>query len=442
MTPRRIASGSVTGILQGVRRALAVLGCALAIVSAVTLARPQVPSASGTADPPPAPPQDTPAPPQGAQAPAPKAPDVKSRRGFSIAITNPVTNDFRYGRSEIEAEVKATDPSATEKVEFYVDDKLIFIDTEPPYRCVFDFGTEPKSWVIKATAFHREGLTVTDQIILRKVIINYAVQVNRVILYSTALSTKDNKKYVLDLQKSDMVLEEEGVKQDIIDFYREERPVTLAVVSDSSGSMQAAMPIVHNAASRFIDTLGAEDKALVIDFDDKVYLLQDVTASKNDLRQALTSTNALGGTALYDALYASYRKLKNIDGRKAIILLSDGDDTASKFSFRRVLDEAKINDIIIYAIGLGTGFLDVDLRRVLKSLSEETGGRAYFPDKPEELEAVYREISMELKSQYYATYEPRNTTWDGRWRKLKLTAPGKDVEMRTRSGYYAIRKPG
>ncbi|HEV8201011.1 MAG TPA: VWA domain-containing protein [Candidatus Polarisedimenticolia bacterium] len=389
-------------------------------------------------------PQDTPqpAPPQAAPGPAPKAPDVKSRRGFSIAITNPVMNDFRYGRSEIEADVKASDPTATEKVEFYVDDKLIFIDTEPPYRCVFDFGTEPRSWVIKATAFHREGITVTDQIILRKVIINYAVQVNRVILYSTAVSSKDSKKYVLDLKKSDMVLEEEGVKQDIIDFYREERPVTLAVVSDSSGSMQAAMPIVHTAASKFIDSLGTEDKALVIDFDDKVYLLQDVTADKNDLRIALTSTNALGGTALYDALYASYRKLKNVDGRKAIILLSDGDDTASKFSFRRVLDEAKINDILIYSIGLGTGFLDVDLRRVLKSLAEETGGRAYFPDKPDELEAVYREISTELKSQYYATYEPQNTTWDGRWRKIRLTAPGKDVEMRTRSGYYAIRKPG
>jgi VWFA-related protein len=418
-----IRPGRARQAIGPARGAILALAGALALAFAFTLARPQ---------------SDTPAPPN----PAPKAPEVKSRRGFSIAITNPVMNDFRYGRSEIEAEVKASDPAATEKVEFYVDDKLVFIDTEPPYRCVFDFGTEPRSWVIKVTAFHREGLTVTDQIILRKVIINYAVQVNRVILYATGISQKDSKKYVLDLEKKDMVLEEDGVKQDIIDFYREERPVTLAVVSDSSGSMQAAMPIVHTAASRFIDTLGAEDKALVIDFDDKVYLLQDVTSDKKDLRVALTSTNALGGTALYDALYASYRKLKGIDGRKAIILLSDGDDTASKFSFRRVLDEAKINDILIYSIGLGTGFLDVDLRRVLKSLSEETGGHAYFPDKPDELEAVYREISTELKSQYYATYEPRNTTWDGRWRKIRLTAPGHDVEMRTRSGYYAIRKPG
>jgi VWFA-related protein len=372
-----------------------------------------------------------------------KAPEVKSRRGFSITITNPQTNDFRYGRSEIDVDVKATDPASVEKVEFYVDDKLIFIDTEAPYRCVFDFGTEPRSWVIKATAYHREGITVSDSVILRKVLINYAVQVNRVILYATAVrNDKEGKHYALDLDKSDMVLEEEGAKQDIIDFYREERPVTLAVVSDSSGSMQPAMPMVHTAASRFIDQLGADDKALVIDFDDKVYLLQDVTGNKDELRLALTSTTALGGTALYDALYASYRKLKAVDGRKAIILLSDGDDTASKFSFRRVLDEAKINDILIYSIGLGTSFLDVDLRRILRSLSEETGGRAFFPDKADQLETVYKEIATELKSQYYVTYEPKNTIWDGRWRKIRLSAPKKDVEIRTRSGYYAIRRPG
>jgi Ca-activated chloride channel homolog len=401
-------------------------------------------SIAGAEDPPaspPAPPPDAAATP-GAGAPQ-KAPEVKQRRGFSIAITNPQMNDFRYGKSEIDVDVKATDPSAVEKVEFYVDDKLIFIDTESPYRCVFDFGTEPRSWVIKATAFHREGITVSDSVILRKVLINYAVQVNRVILYATAVrNDKEGKHYALDLDKADMVLEEEGARQDIIDFYREERPVTLAVVSDSSGSMQPAMPMVHTAASRFIDQLGADDKALVIDFDDKVYLLQDVTGDKEQLRLALTSTTALGGTALYDALYASYRKLKAVDGRKAIILLSDGDDTASKFSFRRVLDEAKINDILIYSIGLGTSFLDVDLRRILRSLSEETGGRAFFPDKADQLETVYKEIATELKSQYYVTYEPKNTIWDGRWRKIRLSAPKKDVEIRTRSGYYAIRRPG
>src|SRR3989454_10659454 len=145
--------------------------------------------------------------------------------------------------------------------------------------------------------------------------------------------------------------------------------------------------------------------------------------------------------SLYDALYASFRKLRGIEGRKAIILLTDGDDTASKFSFKRILDEAKISDIIIFPIGMGTTLLDVDLRHVLKTLAEETGGRAYFPSKVEELEGVYRQIAEELKSQYYITYEPTNTVWDGRWRKIKLEgASGRNLDIRTRSGYFADKK--
>jgi VWFA-related protein len=259
-------------------------------------------------------------------------------------------------------------------------------------------------------------------------------------MYATATSAEGPRHFVTDLTKDEVVLEEDGLKQPVLDFYREERPATLAVLSDSSGSMQASMNTVHVASSQFIDSLGPDDRALVIDFDDKVYLLQDVTGDKDALRLAVASTNAFGGTALYDALYAAYRKLKSVEGRKAIVILSDGDDTASKFSFKRVLDEAKINDMIIYSIGLGTSFLDLDLRHVLRTLAEETGGRAFFPGKVDELEGVYREIATELKSQYYVSYQPQNTVWDGRWRKIKLTSTRKSVEMRTRSGYYAVRR--
>ena len=385
----------------------------------------------------------TPAAPDGGQDKnLPKPPQVRARKGFSIRITNPAHNDFRYGRSQIDAEVTAADPALVEKVEFFVDDRLVFIDTEAPYTCFFDFGTEPRSWVIRATAYHREGVTVSDTVILKRVVLNYAVQVNRVLLYATAYSKEGERHFALDLNRDDLVLEEDGVRQTIIDFYNEKRPVALAVILDSSGSMQPAMDKVHNAASRFVDTLGAEDKALVIDFDEKVFLLQDLTGDKVLLRKAITSTSALGGTALYDALYASFRRLRAIDGRKAIILLTDGDDTASKFSFKRVLDEAKISDIIIFPIGMGTTVLDVDLRHVLKTLAEETGGRAYFPSKVEELEGVYGQIAEELKSQYYVTYEPTNNVWDGRWRKIKLSgASGKNLDIRTRSGYYAVRRP-
>jgi Ca-activated chloride channel homolog len=419
------------------------LGAALAAASGQepTPSPAPVPAPAPAATPPPAGTEPAAPPPAPQEENLPKAPQVRTRKGFSIRITNPAHNDFRFGRSEIDAEVTAADPRLVDRVEFFVEDRLVFIDTEPPYKCFFDFGTEPRSWVIRATAYHKEGVTVSDTVILKRVVLNYAVEVNRVILYATAHSKQGERHYALDLNKSDLALEEDGVKQTIIDFYVEKRPVSLAVILDSSGSMQPAMDKVHLAASRFVDTLASGDRALVIDFDEKVYLLQDLTNDKDQLRRAITSTSALGGTALYDALYASFRKLRGIEGRKAIILLTDGDDTSSKFSFKRVLDEAKISDVIIFPIGLGTTILDVDLRHILKSLADETGGRAYFPSKVEELEGVYKEISDELKSQYYITYEPTNTVWDGRWRKIKLVgAPGKELEIRTRTGYYAVKK--
>ena len=393
-------------------------------------------------------PAPSPVPPAAAEPPAPapegttpKPPQVRTRKGFAIKITNPANNDFRFGRAEIDADVTSADPALVEKVEFFVEDRLVFIDTEPPYKCFFDFGTDPHSWVIRAVAYHREGVTVSDTVILKKVVLNYTVEVNRVILFASAHEKGGDHHPAVNLKKEDLVLEEDGVRQKLIDFYIEKRPMTLAMILDSSGSMQPAMDKVHVAAGRFVDNLGGDDRALVIDFDEKVYLLQDLTSDKDLLRKAITSTNALGGTALYDALYASFRRLRGIEGRKAIILLTDGDDTSSKFSFKRILDEAKVSDMIIYPVGMGTTFLDVDLRRILKTLSEETGGRAYFPSKVEELQDVYQEIADELKSQYYITYEPTNTVWDGRWRKIRLDgAPGRDLDIRTRSGYYAVKK--
>jgi VWFA-related protein len=388
------------------------------------------------ADPAPAAPAPDPAEPDRS---APSPPPVRSRKGFAVRITNPESNDFRFGRSEIDAEVTAADPALIEKVEFYVDDRLVFIDKEAPWRCMFDFGSEPRSWVLRSVAYHREGVTVSNTVILRRVYLNYSMRVDRVLLYATA---RQKGRYLASLKPEDLVLEEDGVRQRIIDFYLETRPVTLAMILDSSGSMQPSLPKVHDAASGFVGALGPEDRALVIDFDEKVYLLQDLTGDKDALRTAIVSTNALGGTALFDSLYASYRKLKGIDGRKAIILLTDGDDTASRFSFKRVLDGAKLSDIIIYSIGLGTSVLDVDLRRILKSLAEESGGRAFFPDKVDELRDVYADIANELKSQYYITYEPTNGDYNGRWRKIKLApAPGRDFEVRTRSGYYGVRRP-
>lgn len=370
----------------------------------------------------------------------PAAQEVQKRKGMEIRITEPTDGEFRYGKSEIAAEVIAQDPEKIDRVEFFADNVLIFIDQEPPYRCIFDFGQEPKSWILKAVAHHKTGVTVTDTVITRRVAINYRVEVDRILL-SAVVTRKDHpEKGLPDFSREDFVLLEDGIPQQVLEFSQERRPLTLALLIDTSGSMIPAMKMVHDAATTCVESLRDEDQVAVIDFDSNVFLLSGFTTDRAISKSSIQSTFADGGTALYDALNASYRLLADISGPNAIILLSDGEDTDSRLTLDRVIEHAKTSDTIVYSIGLGTGMLDVGLRGTLKELSEATGGRAFFPDNLNELENVYRRIANELtNNRYQLAYSPRNTDWNGDWRKVSLAIRIKGFRVRTRRGYYAVR---
>lgn len=361
------------------------------------------------------------------------AQDSEQRRGFSIAITQPVMQEIVFGKTKITAEVELRDGlDLIAKVEFMAGDDVIFVDREPPWECIFDFGQESKSWIIRAVATHVEGPTVSDAIITRKANISGIERVNRVILWATVTDKDDN--LITGLSKEDFTVTEDGIEQEIIDFYPEDRPITLAILLDTSGSMREEMDNVHEAAGAFVETLRADDSALVVDFDDRVFLIQDLTSDHDALQEAITSTSANGSTALYDALHAGYRKISTIKGRKAFVLLSDGDDTASQFGYDRVLQEAKANNIIIYGIGLGGGD-----KRVLKDFPETTGGRAFFVKKAAELGDAYERIALELRRQYYITYSTTNEEWDGRWVKVKVDINVPKLKVRARRGYFAVQ---
>ena len=268
--------------------------------------------------------------------------------------------------------------------------------------------------------------------ITRKITIEAFEEVNRVILWVTV--TDKSGELVGDLTKENFSVSEDGAPQTIRDFLLEDRPITMAIVLDSSGSMRDAMPEVHQAAAGFVETLRPQDKALVIDFDDRVFLIQELTSDQALLKEAVTSTEALGSTALFDGLHAAFRKLRGIEGRKAIVLLSDGDDTSSQLAYNRILEEAKAQSVLIYGIGLG------DVRKsVLKELAEMTGGRSFFVAKASQLAEVYRKIADELRRQYYLSYSTTNSKWDGRFIKLEVKSKNPDWSVRARRGYFAVR---
>ncbi len=364
------------------------------------------------------------------------AQDEPARRGFAIQITSPKNQEVVFGKTKIAASVRSDNPEDVDRVEFLVGDKVIFVDREPPYECFHDFGEESKSWIIRAVAYHHDGIAVSDTVVTRKVILSYVEEVNRTVRWASV--TDKNGTVIPDLTEDDFRVRGDGKGQRVLEFTAEDRPITLAILLDTSGSMRDQMKEVHGAAGAFVDTLRDQDRALAITFDDKVFLIEDLTSDKAALKEAITSTEALGSTALYDALHAAYRKLREIQGRKAIVLLTDGDDTSSQFGFDRVLEEAKSQNVIVYGIGLGG-----EVRRgVLKDFSEETGGRSFSIKKASELADVYERIAEELRKQYFLTYSTSNQVWDGRWITVEARSRNEKLKVRARRGYFAVRPQG
>jgi Ca-activated chloride channel family protein len=254
-------------------------------------------------------------------------------------------------------------------------------------------------------------------------------------------------KYVTDLNQDDFEVYEDGAKQKLTFFSKTQQPISLAILLDTSASMDERMGIAQEAAIGFAKQLHKEDQAEIIDFDSQVRVLSPFTNDGAALEKAIRKTTANGSTSLYNALYISLKELKKTRAaaaseirRQAIVLLSDGDDTSSLIEFEEVLDLAKRSETVIYAIGLRQGEIGrrefKEAEFVLKQLANETGGRAYFPTDARELAKMYQQIWDELSSQYSIAYSSGNPKRDGAWRRIQVRLLRTSVTARTKQGYY------
>ena len=260
--------------------------------------------------------------------------------------------------------------------------------------------------------------------------------------------TDGARRYVTDLDLSDFTVLEEGRPQSITFFRKADVRMALALLIDSSASMDEALPIAQEAAASFVRQLGSGDVASVIDFDSRVQVLAPFTNDKAALDSAVHNTVAGGSTTMYNALYIALRELGKIrlddeqEGlrRRAIVLLSDGEDTSSLVSFDEVLDVALRSDSVIYTIGLGVAASTVrragDPSFVLTRLAQQTGGRAFFPSLAKDLTGVYADIRDELSSQYLLAYVSSNER-TGRWRNVNVRVNRPGLTVRTKQGYFA-----
>jgi VWFA-related protein len=251
-------------------------------------------------------------------------------------------------------------------------------------------------------------------------------------------------RFVPGLKQEDFTVEEDGRKQEIQRFSVENQlPLTIGMLIDTSPSVSSVFNDEKDTAIRFLDsTLRPDDLAMVINFDREVTLDQDLTNDKRKLRSAIDDLRTGNGTAIYDAIYLACNEvLIKEGGRKAIILISDGQDTASKVRQSEAMVAAAKSEAVIYSISnrIG-GFFGIRGSgdpETLKKFSLDTGGTVYFIGGRNDLEHVFEQIAEELRSQYTLAYSPSNTAKDGKFRSIHIIPKDSQYKIKARNGYYA-----
>ena len=300
---------------------------------------------------------------------------------------------------------------------------------------------------------HRLGMAFAVSVALASVV-GYAQERFRagVDLVSLNVTVTDSSRYVTDLEVADFEIFEDGVKQDVTFFSKVQQPIALAVLLDTSASMESKLETAQEAAIGFARRMRPGDVMEVVDFDSQVNVLQPFSADIAALERAIRQATVNGSTSLYNAIYISLKNLQKVRARQgsalrreAIVVLSDGDDTSSLVAYDEVLNLAKRSETVIYAIGLRHNdqsrrdFKEAEF--VLRQLSTETGGRVFYPNTVAELPKIYDQIAQELASQYAIGYTSKNQLRNGAWRRLTVRIAKPGLTARTRQGYYAGGTP-
>src|SRR5436305_8776302 len=273
------------------------------------------------------------------------------------------------------------------------------------------------------------------------------VDVTRVPMLFTVTDKKG--RFVTDLVKDDFEIFENKKRQEIAEFSSEsDLPLRIAVLIDTSNSIRERFRFEQEAASEFVKSVirTKQDKGMLVSFDTEPSLASDLVEDTGVLDKAIRGLRPGGGTALYDAIYFACKDKLQRDQpstkyRRAVIILSDGDDNNSRYTRDQALEMAQKADAVIYAISTNWSKIESDGDKVLKYLTAETGGRPFFPFKVEDLEVSFENLASELRHQYNLSYRPEPLVADGLFHPVDLRVKGrKDLGVHARRGYYAPRK--
>jgi Ca-activated chloride channel family protein len=267
----------------------------------------------------------------------------------------------------------------------------------------------------------------------------------------TVTVTDTYGRFVTGLGKNAFTILDDKTQQEITFFSDEDAPVSLGIVFDVSGSMGGdKITRAREALSKFIDTSHARDEYFLIGFNSRAQLLLNHTRDSDALMEKLTFVQTRGQTALYDATYLGVERVtRGTHKKRAVLLISDGQDNSSRYTFNELKRMLKESDVIIYAIGIVSPNDESSLgyggRAILEELAGVSGGKAFFPSTGAEMNDTFERIALELRTQYSIGYRPSAFANDGKWHKIKVRVqPPRGFPrlfVRGREGYFASATP-
>jgi Ca-activated chloride channel homolog len=274
---------------------------------------------------------------------------------------------------------------------------------------------------------------------------------SRVDLVNVGVTVTDKRgKLIADLTRDDFTLAEDGRPQPITYFAGAEArapEMHLGLLLDVSGSMESDIAFTRTAAVRFLNTLTEALDVTLVDFDTEIRVARYEQHDYARLIERIRGKKTGGDTALFDAIGVYLDGAAAQEGRKVMLLYTDGGDTRSAMRLGELLDLVKASDVTIYAIGVfdvNAGRLHAEEQMVLRQITEATGGKVFFPPSVKELDRVYEQVVAEIRAQYTLGYLSTNPKNDGSWRKvdIRIIRPdARDLRIRARRGYYAVKRP-
>ncbi|MGE5278273.1 MAG: VWA domain-containing protein [Acidobacteriota bacterium] len=344
--------------------------------------------------------------------------------------------DAAAGVVRVKVAVQSIGGGSAKSLDLFLDAKKVASWTEPPYEAAIPINQYQRASILRATAIGLDGQEANDIRSLRGPQMSVeSVRVDVVQLHVSALDKTGH--FVKGLAQGDFSIKEDGKPEEMTGFeVAENLPLTVGLVVDGSGSMEKSLSFVHDAsAALFKNLIRPKDQGFVIEFRDRAKFLQELTGDSVALQRAAADTRAEGATALYDAIVLGLYQFRTLQGRKALIVITDGDDNRSHVDYDTLLRYCRSAGAPIYFIAVGIPLTDFRSRKVTKSIAEESGGQVFHMSNAEKIAEVTQRIEEELRSQYILAFRSDSTKPPGEYRAIEVAVARPGITARTIRGY-------